>query len=293
MISIVTPTYQRANCIKKLFESLELQTNKCFEWIVVDDGSKDNTKEVIDHMKAFSTFEINYYYKENEGKCMALNLAFKVAKYDYILIVDSDDWLKKNAVELIKKYLHLFDDDSVGAISFFREYSDGKLNGKFFKKDVFKSNYINVRLNSKDGWNDKAEVYRKSALLEFEFPKFYNEKFLAENIVWIPFSYKYDMYFVNESIYVGEYLLEGLTKNVFKNKYNNPYGAMEVAKLYMGKKFTFVNKVKGSILYTYYSKLVYKTYKESFAKSNHKILYILTYIPYILYSKILNKKSKY
>ena len=290
MISIITSTYQRGNKLHKLYESLLKQTCNNFEWIVVDDGSTDGTDQVCASFMADNRIKIVYHYIENSGKCVAVNVAVQLSSADYILIVDSDDWLKDDAIETIEAHLKYFD-DSIWALSFFREYSDGRINGKYFKKDAFRANYIDVRVNSRDGWNDKSEVYRKDILLSHPFPQFGQERFLAENIVWIPISYEYDMYFFNKSIYVGEYLDGGLTKSVFRNKRKNPVGAYKVAELYMGPKMNLINKVKGSILYTYYSKIALGTYRETFANTKHKILYVSTFLPSILYGEILKKKE--
>lgn len=291
MISIITPTYQRGDKLHKLYESLLKQTCKDFEWVVVDDGSTDGTNQVCAKFLTDEKIKMMYHRIENGGKCAAVNVAVKLASADYVLIVDSDDWLKDDAVETIETHLKYFD-NSICALSFFREYSDGRINGKFFKKDAFRANYIDVRVNSKDGWNDKSEVYRKDILLKYPFPKFGDERFLAENIVWIPMSYEYDMYFFNKSIYVGEYLEGGLTKSVFRNKKKNPIGAYKVAELYMGPKMNPINKIKGSILYTYYSKIAFGNYDEAFANAKYKLLYMVTFFPSLLYGEILKKKEK-
>lgn len=290
MISIVTPTYQRGVKLHKLYESLLRQTCKNFEWIIVDDGSTDGTEEVCSRFLADQKIRVRYHRIENGGKCAAVNVAVQLSNAEYILIVDSDDWLKDDAVDIIEAHLKYFD-DSICALSFFREYSDGRINGDYFKKDAFRANYIDVRVNSKDGWNDKSEVYRTDILKKYPFPKFGQERFLAENIVWIPMSYKYEMYFFNKSIYVGEYLEGGLTRSVFRNKRKNPVGAYKVAELYIGPKMNFINKIKGSILYTYYARIAFGTHREAFINSKHKIFYLITFVPSLLYGEILKKKE--
>ena len=100
MISIITPTYNRADLLPRVFDSLQKQTSKDFEWLIIDDGSSDNTDEVVN---TFTTtdFNIYYYKKENGGKHTALNYGISRAKGDYILIVDTDDYLTENAIEFI------------------------------------------------------------------------------------------------------------------------------------------------------------------------------------------------
>ena len=104
-ITILTPTYNREGTLRKLFESLQKQTSKDFEWIVIDDGSKDNTealvKEFIDKAEGYP---VTYLKQENSGKHVALNNGIGKAQGELIFIVDSDDWLSDNAVETILEY---------------------------------------------------------------------------------------------------------------------------------------------------------------------------------------------
>lgn len=103
LITIFTPTYNRAELLPRLHKSLQEQTNKNFEWIVVDDGSTDNTKEVIENiiLQQENDFPIRYFYKENGGKHTAINRGVREANGDLFFIVDSDDILTFNSVELI------------------------------------------------------------------------------------------------------------------------------------------------------------------------------------------------
>ena len=104
MITILTPTYNRKKYLKKAYDSLIIQTDKNFEWLIIDDGSNDETKEYINSLKQEKKVNIRYYYKDNGGKHTALNLGTKEAEGELILILDSDDYLDKNAVENINKY---------------------------------------------------------------------------------------------------------------------------------------------------------------------------------------------
>ena len=127
MITIITPSYNRAYIIGKAYESLIAQTSKDFEWLIIDDGSKDNTKEVVEEFIKENKIKIRYYYKENGGKHTALNLGIKKAKGDYILILDSDDRLTPNAVarvlEVWKKYKS---ENEIACLSFSRVYPNNK-----------------------------------------------------------------------------------------------------------------------------------------------------------------------
>ena len=99
MISIVTATYNRAHLLPRLYESLKSQENKNFEWVVVDDGSVDNTENLIMEFNAENLININYLKKDNGGKHTALNLGISIAKYEYTFFLDSDDYFSNNSFE--------------------------------------------------------------------------------------------------------------------------------------------------------------------------------------------------
>lgn len=103
MITIFTPTYNRAYTLPKLFESLQAQTSNNFEWLIVDDGSSDDTRELVEHFITKADFKITYIYQENQGKHVAINTALDKASNLYFFTVDSDDYLINNALELIFK----------------------------------------------------------------------------------------------------------------------------------------------------------------------------------------------
>ena len=124
-ITVLTPTYNREKNLYKLYNSLCSQTNKDFVWMIIDDGSTDNTKEVINKWRDENKIEIVYIYKENGGKHTALNIGIKNINTDMTFIVDSDDWLVDNAIEIIYK-------DEVCGFSFLRKFPNGEINNKSF-----------------------------------------------------------------------------------------------------------------------------------------------------------------
>ncbi|WP_181566248.1 glycosyltransferase family A protein [Helicobacter monodelphidis] len=110
--TFITPTFNRVDKIHRVFESLCQQTLRSFEWIVIDDGSKDGTKEQIKAYQQEADFEIHYYYKENEGKTSALALGIPMAKGELIIIADSDDCFVAETVEKFSEaWLKLTEDE--------------------------------------------------------------------------------------------------------------------------------------------------------------------------------------
>ena len=103
LATVFTPTYNRARLLKRLYESLKEQSDKDFEWIIVDDGSKDNTEEVVQGFIKEKSIPIKYLKKENEGKHIAINVGCDMAEGELFFIVDSDDYIPKEAIEEVKR----------------------------------------------------------------------------------------------------------------------------------------------------------------------------------------------
>lgn len=286
MISVITPTYNRGYIINKAYKSLLTQTSKDFEWIIIDDGSTDNTKEIVNEFILENKININYFYKENGGKHTALNYGFKKANGDYILILDSDDYLTENAIELSLKYIEKYKNENISGISFLRKIENPIHKEKIFEEDIKKP--IEFKYNN-NFLSDMCEVYKKDILLEYPFPEFKNEKFLSEAIVWNKIALKYDMVFVPKEIYCTKYLSDGLSRNWLKNVLKCPLGARANSLLFMNKKFKFSIRVKNCIMYNIYSMI---SNKRILKDSKMKIWSVVFYIPCIVITICLKIKYR-
>ena len=203
LLTILTPTYNRAGMLPQLYDSLKKQACKDFEWVIVDDGSTDNTQEVVKAWLLGSDFPIRYFYKENGGKHTALNYAVQKIEAELTFIVDSDDALTIDAVETILRYHRKYENRSnICGYAFLRSYPNGKINGKKFVPDERIASYIDARINSDDTQADKAEVFKTECLREFPFPEYQDEKFLGEDIVWIRMARKYMMVHILSLIHI-------------------------------------------------------------------------------------------
>ena len=112
-ITVITPTYNRCNTLYRVYNSLLSQTYKDFEWLVIDDGSTDDTKELIQGYIEEDKINIRYYYQENRGKHIALNTAMKLVDSEYITVIDSDDEFVSNAFEVFISYWNNIEDKSL------------------------------------------------------------------------------------------------------------------------------------------------------------------------------------
>lgn len=256
-LSIITPTYNRADLLSDCYISLCHQTDYGFEWIIVDDGSSDDTETVV---QGFQTrnFSIRYLKKPNGGKHTALNAAHALINGKYVLILDSDDTLTPDAVETARTEWGKWEDDkSIGIVTFLKGSSvtDPNCIVSDWNKPVDIMRYRRTCIHS----NDCCEVIRTELFKKYPFPVFEGEHFLAEGALWGRVSYDCKCIYVNHVIYLCEYLDGGLTKSGRAIRIRNPLGGMYHANIYMGKKNFLKKRIKNGLLYTCYGFFAGKT----------------------------------
>lgn len=273
MITVLTPTFNREGVLRSLWDSLQKQTVKDFEWLVVDDGSTDGTKDLITQLQEKSDFPIRYIYKNNGGKHTALNVGIQTICSELTFIVDSDDCVTDDAVESILKIHKKYrSQNSICGYAFLRAFPDGKVNGKKFDVDEKIGSYIDVRVNGDDTGADKAEVFKTHCLKEFPFPEYPNEKFLGEDLVWVRMARKYQMVHINKAIYIGNYLEDGLTNNRRKHNIASPIGCMHRAEEFMESDLKTRYRIKGGLQYIVYGRFAGVKVVDLIRKSRHKVL---------------------
>ena len=222
-ITVFTPTYNRMETLTRLYDSLLNQSYEKFEWVIVDDGSTDETEKLILSFIEDDKIIIKYYKQINRGKHIAINKGLELAEGELFFIVDSDDYLLDNSLERVCFYSKdIRNDKKYIGVAGFRCYPNGDIiGGKLFPHKVVDSNLLERRHFYKVS-ADMAHVIKTKLFKEFLFPDIPNEQFVAESIVWNKMSIKYKMRYFNEPIYVGEYLEGGLSHNSIKNRRRNP-----------------------------------------------------------------------
>jgi len=233
MITVFTPTYNRAKLLPRLYESLCKQTFRDFEWIIVDDGSVDDTHDVVesfmngnDDENGSNNFPIRYYYQENGGKHRAINHGVREAKGELFLILDSDDSLPSDSLELITEvYSQIKDNESFGGVCGYMAHHDGTIIGKGNEENILDTNTIDLRYryNVK---GDMCEVFKTSVLREDPFPEIDGEKFCPEALVWNRIAKKYRLRVFRNVIYFRDYLDGGLTDKIVKIRMKSPIASM-------------------------------------------------------------------
>ncbi|GAA3535656.1 glycosyltransferase family 2 protein [Zobellella aerophila] len=226
MVTILTPTYNRAHTLPRLFQSLLEQTSHDFEWLVIDDGSDDNTEEVISELKVRSPFPVRYIKKQNGGKHTALNLGFSEAGRKWIFVLDSDDWIRNNCIEIIRAEVTR-DDFTFHSLSFLRVYENGQVIGDCYPEGL--NNFLD-RANFKVR-GDKAEVFNKDCLEGFSFPSYKGENFMAEAPLYIWYAQRFNTKFINYDGYICEYQDDGLSTNSIINRYKSLNSTLYVTEM--------------------------------------------------------------
>lgn len=225
-ITVFTPTYNRAYTLPKLYQSLCRQTSCDFEWLIVDDGSTDDTEALINGYIAEGKINIRYYRQANGGKHLAINRGVREARGYLFFIVDSDDYLTDFAVDwIIKTAAPIIHDSRFAGLSGIRVYPNGHKIGGNDNFGTIDANAIDIRTKHFVS-GDLAEVYKTDVLCQFPFPEVPGEKFCPESLVWFRIAKKFIMRYVSCGIYVCEYLSDGLTANIINVRRNSPVASM-------------------------------------------------------------------
>lgn len=236
MITIFTPAYNRAHLLPRLYQSLCRQTKKDFEWLIVDDGSTDNTESVCRQFMG-EGFPVRYFHKENGGKQRAINYAVARAEGEWFIILDSDDYLTDNAIELVLPHLRdIADKPDFAGVMGLKQNINGGISGGERRYEVLDTDMLSFR--TKHGYRaESTELMRTSVMREFPFPEFEGEKFVQEAVVWNRIARRYKCRYINEVLQIIEYQPEGLSNSADELMRRNPCGAL----LYYREAFTYGN----------------------------------------------------
>ena len=291
--TIFTPTYNRADLLKKLYESLKNQSFKNFEWLIVDDGSTDNTYETIQEFQKENIIDIRYIKKENGGKQRAYNVGVENAKGELFICLDSDDIYVENGLEIILKYWEKYSDDKkIAGMGYLSVYPNGEIIGVKFPKDEMISNQFEIYYDYKVS-GDKGLMFRTEVLKSYKFPEIDGEKFVTEAVVYNRISQTYKILFVNEKIEIKEYHEDGLTSKYAKLLINNPKGNSIYHNERNFFKMLFKDKILNNAVYYKFSKISGLKLREIFKNSNSKFyLFLALPIGEYMYGKVKGNLNK-
>lgn len=224
-LTIFTPTFNRAKLLLPAFEALKRQTCKDFIWMVIDDGSTDDTRNVVSQWQNEDCdFRIEYFYKENGGLQTAYVEAIKHIETELCMCVDSDDYLLDDAVERLLSFWKQYGSEAVAGIVSLDCYADGRIIGGSFPNEL---KTINFR-KTVAGWygrtaTDIAMLYRtKCYELTTPAKKYPGETSLNASRQFLQIAQHFDMLILNEPTVVVNYQTDGVSNNKYKNYFKRP-----------------------------------------------------------------------
>ncbi len=301
-ITIFTPTYNRINILWKAYESLIKQTKKDFIWLIVDDGSTDKTEEVVQKWKNEKKIEIHYIKQKNSGKHVAHNTAVKNCKTDFMLILDSDDYLSTNAIEILEKECAIISEmENISGIIGNRYDSKSKsVIGTKLPENIKYASGIELYQRYKFR-GDTLRLYKTKILKKYLFPVIKEEKFIYENVVFDKIDKYYKMLVDRNEMYYGEYLEDGYTNNSIKIQMENPKGFLMSINSNAKYAITLKAKITSAVLYNIWRMVLkddQKSEKVEESFYNKYMEYITLPIAKILYKakipkKLFNKIDKF
>jgi len=224
--TIFTPAYNRGNLLPRLYDSIVGQTFRDFEWIVVDDGSTDNTEEVMHQFIRENKIPIRYIKVENGGKHRAINRGVAESQGEVFAIVDSDDMLVPCAIEYINLWFSEIEsntDKKFCGVAACKGYNEKEVIGQTFEGEWIDA--TNIERKKYNILGDKFEIYYTDVMKQYPFPVYEGERFMSEIVVWTRMAK--DGFYIRwhqDILYLCNYLEGGLTANNYKLLANNPKG---------------------------------------------------------------------
>lgn len=286
-ITVFTPTFNRAYTLHKCYESLKKQKNKNFEWMIIDDGSTDNTENLIKKWQKKNIMSIKYIYKKNGGMHSGYNVAYNNIFTELAVCIDSDDYMTENAIEDIITFWDCNKKEDIAGIVGLNITEKGKLIGKKLpnKERVKIYDYYN-RLG---GTGDKKMIYRPEVIRSFISPEFEGEKLFPTCYKYFMVDLEYDMLILNKPLCIVEYMRDGFTQNIIKQYKKNLKSFIFYRKFIMEyPNATKFHKFKFAIHYV--AECLLAKEKKWLKNIKNKMLVLLAYpFGFLLYIYLLRK----
>ena len=222
-LTVFTPTYNRAYTLHKCYESLKLQTNQEFKWLIIDDGSTDNTKELVHKWIDERQLDITYHYQENQGMHGAHNTAYELIDTELNVCIDSDDYLTDTAVETIVGFWNENKQSNIAGIAALDGLSDGNILGDKFPEHLKTSTYWDL-YHTHHLKGDKKLIYRTDLIKKNPYPLFEGEKYVGLAYKYAKLDDEYELLLLNEIVCIVEYMEDGSSLNMFNQYIKNPRG---------------------------------------------------------------------
>ncbi|WP_053984390.1 glycosyltransferase family 2 protein [Niameybacter massiliensis] len=278
ILTIFTPTYNRAHTLHLCYESLKRQTCKDFIWLIIDDGSSDHTKTLIQKWISEDDVTIAYHYQENMGMHGAHNTAYNLINTELNVCIDSDDYMTDDAVEKINSFWRQYGDKTYAGIIALDATTDYKVIG--CRLPQIKSTTL-MGFYTKGGTGDKKLIYRTEVIKKYPpYPIFEGEKYVGLNYKYMMIDRDYPLLILDEIVCLVEYQADGSSMNMIHQYRKNPRGFAELRKAGMIYKPGIKVKFKEAIHYISSSIMIKN--RRFLKESPRKDLTILAIVPGIL-----------
>lgn len=290
-LTIITTTYNRAYCLHQVYESLLRQTNDDFIWLVLDDGSTDNTKELVDRWITEDRIRIHYHYKKNGGMHTARNAAYALVETEINVIIDSDDWMADDAVEKIVSFWKAHKKDSIAGIITHNADPSGKQIGTPMPFGVSECTVTDF-FGKYGGKGDKKLIYRSDLSRLYPYPEFEGEKFYPASYKFRLLDQDYNMLLLDEVICIVDYNDDSMTRAKFAQYRTCSKGFAHFRNEMMRISHSMSECARLAIHYVAESRF---SGNRNFIRSSYKKSYVfLMYIPgTLLYFYLKYTKRKY
>ncbi|OZU89290.1 glycosyltransferase [Virgibacillus indicus] len=222
-LTVFTPTYNRAYYLHKCYESLKRQTRKDFIWLIIDDGSTDQTEKLVTEWTDENIVQIDYHWQENQGMHGAHNTAYERIETELNICIDSDDYMPDDAVEKILSFWEIYGNERVSGIIGLDSDTSNKIIGTELPVHLKTSTLFEL-YNKYGVAGDKKLVYRTELTKKYPYPLFNNEKYVGLAYKYYMLDREYEMLLMNEVLCCVEYLPDGSSLNMLNQYRRNPKG---------------------------------------------------------------------
>ncbi len=255
-LTVFTPSYNRAYCLHQCYESLVAQTNKDFCWLIIDDGSSDNTEQLVQSWIDEGKIEIKYHYQENQGMHGAHNGAYRLIDTELNVCIDSDDFMPENAVNDILTFWNSQTEEtkhSVAGMIGLDSFKDGKVIGNEFPVSLTKSTLEQIH-NVHNVKGDKKLVYKTEVVQKYPpYPLFEGERFVPLGTLYLMIDKEYQVLCLNKVLCIVEYMPDGSSLNIVKQYFRHPKGFQYARKINMKHSNYLKVKLKNAVHYVSHS----------------------------------------
>jgi len=210
--TVYTPTYNRAHLLHRVYDSLMAQDERDFEWLIIDDGSTDNTATLVEDWVVKAPFPVRYVRQANQGKHIATNRAVELAAGEMFVIVDSDDWLANGALGILREAWGAIPDELKPRVAniagLFLDPSEKPVT-RLFPSDEFDCSSVDMEfrfgITGEIAMATRTEVRR-----QFPFPENVG-RYCMPSLVWNRIAAQYLTRYLNRPIQYKEYQQQGIT----------------------------------------------------------------------------------